>query len=197
MGIQVQQRKADEVLKKLSVFPLSFVAGGAPANWYQGLKANDIDVFMTLPHPSKEEIEEVLGVEITPLMDVEYEGSGFTGYEWEDEEGQKFQILLHNVNCIEEVFSKFPFSVCKAAYLGEGRFVYGDLFELSIRYKFVKDDCTPCGETFYSKKREQYSVTGGWLWAIGRKQILMCMGRKWQAEYANNTGERNAEERLF
>lgn len=140
--MQEQIRKADWVLDKLSSFG-AVVAGGAPRDWYYGEEANDIDVFIP-GEVDKEQIKEALGLLDCNLVDLLGRGyiGSFTGWSFEDEEGQTFQILCHDKSSVEEIVNSFPLSVSKAIYYGNGVFWYDDWFHTGEKWKVVVCDET-------------------------------------------------------
>ena len=114
MSIEVQKAKADWVLDKLSRWDCA-VAGGCPRDWYFGEVGKDIDVFIA-GSPSKEELEEALGFEISPLVDTPYDDSRFNGFTWADEDGQEFQFLSYQVGSVEEIVEGFSVNMSQAMY---------------------------------------------------------------------------------
>lgn len=125
MNIAMQKVIADKVLSKLELLdPSCILAGGAPRDWFFGVMAKDLDIFLyfrnDLPLKScQKTIETILGQQITKCGNADslnYKLNPNIRNVYETEiDGMQVQLIL----CTEPTFNivdTFAFNICKIWY---------------------------------------------------------------------------------
>lgn len=167
MSIEEQKDVADEVLKRLAVFdPYAIVAGGAPRDWYLGMEANDIDVFINFKdiytQTTLKGVLQKLGFDATPLEFNPHAESyklnpnlkwvfNVKGFEY------PVQFIFVNDNTFN-IIDTFPLDICKIWYKTETGIVPTKAFNEAVETKTITK-CNPiyADEQRYIKKiRERF-----------------------------------------
>jgi len=146
--VDVQKWEADQILKKAEVLdPTCIIAGGAARDWYMGLVATDLDLFIHFPafrklcqvvkqlHSVGLTVDKVLGPEEFPA-----------GYRLNPNILYVMEVTTVEVTttCQVIVYSKptfgvveqFPLSICQAWYKG-GKIRFTNEFASSVRNKVI------------------------------------------------------------
>ena len=167
MSIDEQQAIADEVLKRLAVFdPYAIVAGGAPRDWYLGMKANDIDVFINFnsiyTQTTLRGILRSLGFDAKPLefnaKAKDYKLNPHLKWVF-DVKGFEYpvQLIFVNNNTFKTI-DTFPLDICKIWYKTERGIVPTKAFKEAVETRTITK-CNPiyADEQHYIKKiRERF-----------------------------------------
>lgn len=155
MSIEKQKQVAIDIYEKLRLIdPHCILAGGAPRDWYFGEKAKDLDYYFVSTastiHATRKQIESVLGVGVSLLMDKEghldndlYKTMPNLTRIWEFEyEGEKVQLIqLSKLGAQWQVVNNMDISICKLWFTPERGVKLHSDFKLTLASKtmFVKD----------------------------------------------------------
>jgi len=146
--VDVQKWEADQILKKAEVLdPTCIIAGGAARDWYMGIVATDLDLFIHFPLSRKitQIINQLKAVSLTVVKVLGPEEFP-AGYKLNPNISYVFEVTAAGVStpCQIIVYSKptfgvveqFPLSICQAWYKG-GKIGFTNEFASSVRNKVI------------------------------------------------------------
>jgi hypothetical protein len=159
-----QQSVADSLLAKLeAIDPHCIIAGGAPRDWYLGLQAKDLDVYLYVPQNSllrhfKTQLAAIgiTNIEQSALSvdDDRYISNPLVRWVFNYEEsGEKVQLIVMKESTYTSVVQHFPLSICKVWYKGGKIIPYSRQFtETTDRKSIVKTGTEYSSDGWYIDK---------------------------------------------
>jgi hypothetical protein len=159
-----QQSVADSLLARLeAIDPHCIIAGGAPRDWYLGLQAKDLDVYLYVPQNSllrhfKTQLAAIgiTNIEQSTLSvdDDRYISNPLVRWVFNYEEsGEKVQLIVMKESTYTSVVQHFPLSICKVWYKGGKIIPYSRQFtETTDRKAIVKTGTEYSSDGWYIDK---------------------------------------------